>query len=140
MADRVISAAKRGDILEIRDAILARSDLNCVDSQGWTPLFHAAHHGNAEVVKLLIQAGADVNHGAQTGFTALFSAVMGGHVDTVRTLLDAGAKVLPVNGIELCGYARGKNGSALVVMLDEACNLPEARKGGWNLPSECWCG
>jgi uncharacterized protein len=130
VANRLISAAKRGDILKLRGALLACVDPNCEDSQGWTPLFHAAHHGNTEVVKLLIQAGADVNHGAQTGFTALFSAVMGGNLDTVRTLLSAGAKVLPVNGIELRGFARGKNRPALVVILDEACNLPSTRKNG----------
>lgn len=110
--------------------MLACVDPNCEDSQGWTLLFHAAHLGNTEAIKLLIEAGADVNHGAQTGFTALFSAIMGGHVDTVRTLIDAEAKVLPLGGIELRGYARGKSMSAVVAMLDEASNLPSTSQAG----------
>jgi ankyrin repeat protein len=130
MADRLISAAKQGNMLDLRRAMLTCADLNCVDSQGWTPLFHAAHRGNGEAVKLLIQAGADVNHGADTGFTALFSAVMGGRVETVRALLGAGARVVPVGGIELRGYAQGKNRSALVAILDKACNPPSTCERG----------
>lgn len=110
--------------------MLACVDLNCEDSQGWTPLFHVAHRGNTEATKLLIDAGADVNHGTQTGFTALFSAVLSGHVETVRTLLDAGAKVLPLSGIELRGYASGKSRSAVVAMLDEASKLPSTSQIG----------
>jgi ankyrin repeat protein len=130
MADRLISAAKRGDTLSLRRAMPACADLNGTDSQGWTPLFHAAGHGDTEAVRLLIQAGADVNHGADTGFTALFSAVLSGHVETVFALLDAGARVVPVDGIELRDYAQGKNGPAIVAILDEACNPPLSREGG----------
>jgi ankyrin repeat protein len=89
----------------MRKAILSGADLNSKDSQGWTPLFHAAGRGDVEAVKLLIQAGAEVNHGKENGFTALFSAVMSGHVETVHTLLDAGAEVVPVSGIALRGHA-----------------------------------
>jgi ankyrin repeat protein len=101
--------------------MLSGTDLNCVDSQGWTPLFHAAHHGNTEAVKLLIRSGADVNHGVETGFTALFSAVMGQHVEVVRAPLDAGARVVPVGGNELRGHAlwaEPKKREELIAMLD----------------------
>jgi ankyrin repeat protein len=122
MTDSLILSAKRNDLFAMRRAIHSGANLNDVDSQGWTPLFHAAHQGNAEAVKLLIQAGADVNHGKETGFTALFSAVSGRHVETVRILLDAGAEIVPVQGIELRGYAIQKNSKgheAILRMLDE---------------------
>jgi ankyrin repeat protein len=107
--------------------MLSGADLDCADSQGWTPLFHAAGHGNTEAVKLLIAAGADVNHGVETGFTALFSAVMGQHVETVRTLLAAGARVVPVGGIELRGHAllaEPKKREQLIAMLDAVRDQP----------------
>jgi ankyrin repeat protein len=121
MTDSLIWAAKRSDLVAIRRAVRSGANLNGVDSGGWTPLFHAAHQGNTEAVKLLIQAGADVNHGKETGFTALFSAVLGGHVETVRELLHAGAEIVPVQGIELRGYAiraNSKRHEAILRMLD----------------------
>jgi uncharacterized protein len=121
VTDSLIWAAKRCDLLALRRAIRLGSNLDSVDSGGWTPLFHAAHQGNTEALKLLIQAGADVNHGKETGFTALFSAVLGGHVEVVRILLDAGAEIVPVQGIELRGYsirANSKRHEAILGMLD----------------------
>lgn len=122
MTDSLIWAAKRGDLAALRKAIHPDANLNGVDPQGWTPLFHAAHQGNSEALKLLIQAGADVNHGKETGFTALFSAVLGGHVAAVHVLLNAGAEIVPVQGIELRGYAvrtNSKHHEAILKMLDE---------------------
>jgi ankyrin repeat protein len=103
--NRLIWAAKRGDQAALISPLQSCTDINCKDSQGWTPLFHAAHNGHTEAVRLLIQAGADVNEGIETGFTALYSAVLGQHVETVRVLIEAGARIAPVNGIELRGYA-----------------------------------
>ena len=103
--------------------MLSGTDLDCMDSQGWTPLFHAAHHGNTEAVKLLMQSGAAVNHGVETGFTALFSAVMGQHVEAVGALLDAGARVVLAGGNELRGHAlwaEPKKREELIAMLDAA--------------------
>jgi uncharacterized protein len=120
VTDSLIWAAKRGDLDALRKAI--HSDANGVDSQGWTPLFHAAGQGNTEALKLLIQAGADVNHGKETGFTALFSAVVAGHADAVRMLLNAGAEIVPVQGIELRGYSvrpNSKQHEAILRILDE---------------------
>jgi len=122
VTDSLIWAAKRGDLDALRKAIHPDANLNCVDSQGWTPLFHAAGQGSTEALKLLIQAGADVNHGKKTGFTALFSAVMAGHVDAVQVLLDAGAEIVPVQGIELRGFsvrANSKHHETILRMLDE---------------------
>ncbi len=128
MATQLVAAARRGDLIAVRKAIVSSVNLNRADSQGWTPLFHAAHRGHEDAVKILIQAGADVNHGVETGFTALFSAIMGQHVNVVRILLDAGAKIVPVGGIELRGYALhaadGSKRHSLIAMLDEASNPP----------------
>ena len=97
------------------------ADVNGKDSQGWTALFHAAHHGNTKALQLLIDGGAKVNGGRETGFTALFSAVSGGHVEAVRLLLNSGAEIVPVQGVELRGYCIQENSEhhrAILTMLD----------------------
>ena len=101
----LITAVKHGDAIAVRQALDHRADVHEKDSQGWTPLFHAAHKGDLHILQLLIRAGADVNHSSETGFTALFSAVLGGHVEVVKELLGSGAKQAPVQGIALRGYA-----------------------------------
>jgi uncharacterized protein len=122
MSDSLIWAAKRGDLAALRKAIRSDANLNCVDLQGWTPLFHAVNQGNTQALNLLIQAGADVNHGRETGFTALFSAVSGGHIVAVHALLNAGAEIVPVQGIELpcyCLQENSKQHETILRMVDE---------------------
>jgi ankyrin repeat protein len=101
MGSTMIKAIKRCDHDARKAEIESGAPLHAVDSQGWTPLFHAAHRGDVTAVTMLLQAGADVNHGIERGFTALFSAVMSLHVEVVRTLLNAGAKTAPVQGVDL---------------------------------------
>ena len=115
----LIRAAKRNDLVAIRKLIENGANVNGEDIQGWTPLFHAAHRGDIHAIDVLIQSGAEVNHGKETGFTALFSAVLGGHLDAVRMLLRAGAEILPVQGVQLRGYARGKHLKAIIAILSE---------------------
>jgi uncharacterized protein len=104
----LIKAAKHCDPTALKHAISSGGELNCTDSQGWTPLFHAASRGWTDGMKILIEAGADINHGRDAGFTALFSAVISGHLEAVRLLLQAGAQVRDVQGVKLAGWAQGK--------------------------------
>jgi uncharacterized protein len=122
VSDSLIWAVKHGDLGALRSVLQSAPNLDGVDSQGWSPLVHAAHRGNAEAIGLLIGAGATVNLGQETGFTALFSAVLEGHVEAVRVLLDAGAKEAPVQGIALRSYCIGGNSErhkTILTMLDE---------------------
>jgi ankyrin repeat protein len=104
----LIAIVKRGDLINLRRAVDDGADLEEKDSQGWTPLFHAAGTGNLAMVKLLLDAGATVNQGLETGFTALFSAVMSDHVKVVKELLRSGAKAQLVQGIELRSFSKSK--------------------------------
>ena len=101
----LIRHIKRGDLMAVGKALSEGADPSEEDTQGWTPLFHAAAEGNLAILKLLIDVGADVNHGAQNGFTALYSAVLSGHLEIVRELLRAGAMPVPVDTTPLRGYA-----------------------------------
>ena len=54
----LIRAIKRGDIAEVERLIHAGANLNCTDTQQWTPLFHAASTGRTDIMRLLLDAGA----------------------------------------------------------------------------------
>ena len=87
----LIRAVKRGDINTLKDLIRAGADVNCSDTQGWTPLFHAAGIGSSEIMRLLIASGADLDSHRDKGFTPLFLAILSRHLEAIRLLLDAGA-------------------------------------------------
>ena len=125
MGSTIIKAIKRCDHTALKAEIESGAGLEAVDSQGWTPLFHAAHRGDVTAITMLLHAGADVNHGIEQGFTALFSAVASLHVDAVRVLLDAGAKPVPLQGIALHHYVQRREeppSLAIIAALDESAS------------------
>ena len=65
---------------------------------GWTPLFHAIHQANAEIVSMLLAAGAAVNQAVNDGWTPLLHAIQQGQVEIVSMLLEAGAAVNQAKG------------------------------------------
>jgi len=83
--------------VEIVTELLRKSadvEARTIVSNGWTPLFPAAHKGHDQVVQLLIDF--DANPTAVTvdqNSSILETAVSGGHCDTVKLLMDSGATV-----------------------------------------------
>ena len=68
------------------------ADPHAADSDGWTPIWAAAHHGHADVVRLLVEAKADVNCVCTPQeWTPLHAAF--NFLDTVRVLLECGADI-----------------------------------------------
>nr|GMD36533.1 ankyrin-2-like isoform X1 [Ipomoea batatas]GME09060.1 ankyrin-2-like isoform X1 [Ipomoea batatas] len=59
-----------------------------------TPLFLAAHNGNATLVRKLLRDGATVNHKLFRGY-ATTAAVREGHAETLEILLKAGGAAQP---------------------------------------------
>lgn len=71
-----------------------KAEINRMDSNGYTPLAHAADGGCLEIVKLLVEAGADVDASEkQSRWTPLLRAAGGRHADVVRFLLANGADI-----------------------------------------------
>jgi hypothetical protein len=58
---------------------------------GWTPMQHAVHKGQAAAVRALLAAGADPNGPDPLGTTPLMMASGYGQLDIVELLLAAGA-------------------------------------------------
>ena len=54
-------AAKAGDIETVKQHLVAGTEADVKDKDGWTPLHWAASNDHKEIVDLLIAAGAKVN-------------------------------------------------------------------------------
>lgn len=88
-AERLCEAAKSGDVEKVRD-LIAVSDVTYFDSDGLTPLMHAAKQGHVDVLKALLEAGAPWNALTPSNLSAGDFAMDGGHQEAFETLLNAG--------------------------------------------------
>ncbi len=91
----VFSAAREGDLLEVRSALDAGFDIHQRDPDGMTLLMLAAVGGHQDVASLLIDRGGDVLALCQddNAFDALMMACADGRTAVVELLLDHGANV-----------------------------------------------
>lgn len=83
----------KGNLDEVKRLIESKSDINCVDFAGISPLHEAALEGYYEIAKLLIDNGANINvqSGQMDKDTPLIDAVSNLHYDVVKLLLENGA-------------------------------------------------
>ncbi len=93
------SAARQGDLNAVKASLARGTPADVKDPDGATALFHAAEHGQIDVVEYLADRGADLNvtgrvtiGGAPYRVSALAAAALGWHVEVVRTLLARGAR------------------------------------------------
>ena len=93
MNERILAAARSGDVDTLRDCINKGAEVNCkdVDYLGGTPLHIAAMTGQTEVAYLLLKAGASHSVMDKEGRTPLHIAAMTGQTEVADLLLKAGA-------------------------------------------------
>lgn len=89
---RLILAARRGEIDEVRRILASKPHVDTPGPGGETALLAASAQGGAEVVALLLAAGADVNVKTTSGRTPLTTAAERGNLAVLDTLLAAGAR------------------------------------------------
>jgi ankyrin repeat protein len=89
--DELQCTAGEGNRPRVARLLDSGSDVNAVDSNGWTALHRAADGGHDESVQLLLERGANVNAKTPDGQTPLHRASVKGHNDTVRILLTGNA-------------------------------------------------
>lgn len=71
--------------------------MNVCDQFFWTPLHHAAHAGQLELIELLVNAGATKDAQALSGGTPLMRAIQSSRPSCVDFLIKAGASVKAEN-------------------------------------------
>jgi len=86
-------AARQGDLEALKLHVDKGTNLNQLDTYGYSALKCAIEPGRIEVVKLLLDAGADANIKDGSGSPALMTAAARGQVEAVKLLLAKGADV-----------------------------------------------
>lgn len=74
-------------------SVSGRAEVDVCDQFLWTPLHHAAHAGQVEIIELLVEAGATVDARALGGGTPLMRAIESSRPSCVEALIKAGADV-----------------------------------------------
>lgn len=88
--ERLLQAARDGNITKIQQLLDAKVDINHVDYYRKTALHYAAEYGQTKAVQLLLAAGAHVDHLDGYNLTALVYAT---RPSIVQALLNARASV-----------------------------------------------
>ena len=87
----VASAARSGDIDEVRSLLRQGSAVNEPERDGSTAVLWAAWHSDLELLETLVVAGADVNTANNLGVSPLLHVARVGDAAFVRALVEAGA-------------------------------------------------
>merc|ERR1712154_660732 len=73
------------------------ADMNARDNFKWTPLHHACHAGQLDIVQLLVESGAEIDASTINGGTPLTRAIESSRDHVVEYLITAGVKMQTEN-------------------------------------------
>ncbi len=92
-SDSLISEAKVGNLVAVRELIKKGANVNHSTPAGTTALMHAADNGHTEMARIILDKSPDVNAADKNGATALIGASSNGHLEIVKILVENGASV-----------------------------------------------
>ncbi|GAB2269626.1 hypothetical protein Dimus_004551 [Dionaea muscipula] len=92
VGDQLCEAARIGDGDKVAAIIDAGADVTYFDTDGLTPLMHAAKQGHAAVVSRLLEAGAPWNALSPSNLSAGDFSMENGHQEAFEVLLNAGVQ------------------------------------------------
>ena len=114
-----------------------KANVNCADSNGWTPLHHVCSKGHLDMVKMLIaEFKADVYCADSNWWTPLHHACREGHLSVARTLLaefKANVNCSNSNGWTPLHHAcrEGHLGVARMLIAEFKANVNCVDSSGW---------
>ena len=91
--DRLLIAAKNGDINSVKVLIERGADVDARNWLGRTALHEAVLYKHIEIAKMLIENGADVDAKDKWERTALHAAAKEGTIEIAKILIEKGADV-----------------------------------------------
>ncbi|EQC25271.1 TKL protein kinase [Saprolegnia diclina VS20] len=91
--EALLYAARGGNLAAVISSLNDRVNIECYDSNGWTPLHKAAMCDRLEIVRFLLEKGANIEAKSTYLDTPLHYASYNNHVEIVRLLLAYGANV-----------------------------------------------
>lgn len=100
---RLITAAREGNLPEIRETLKFGANINLGVNDSYPPLQVAASRGHADAVGLLLDNGARINQVSNYERTPLNAAASNGHLEVVQVLME--------RGVDVC-YGFDKEGTA----------------------------
>jgi len=119
----LLTAARKGDIAEVKSLLEKGASLEAKSRYGQTPLFFAARNGHEELVKFLLAKGANPNIKDTFYRSSLIaSAADKGYTSVVKLLLDAGSD----GAAEALQTAVGRGNKEMAAMLLASAKLTAA--------------
>jgi potassium channel len=110
----LITAAERGDLVEIKNLIQKGADINQADYDGRTPAHLASANNHIEIVQYLVGLNASLDMFDRFGRTPLQDALDMGHIKAAQILRMGGATVTnPSLARTLCQAAANADIDAL---------------------------
>jgi ankyrin repeat protein len=113
--------------------------IRVADTTNWTPLMHAAVHGNAIRVKTLINEGADTEASSQEGETALLFAARYGRLEAARSLVTSGANIDAITAkgwTPLMVAVRNSHEEMVNLLLSSGADVNHLSSDGWTALAE----
>ena len=81
-------AAKKSNIIALKELILLNADINIIDSNEMSPVLYSAYGGCLDGIKLLLNEKANISSRTTTGLSPLLAAASGGHSNLVTYLVE----------------------------------------------------
>ena len=124
----LVKAAAAGNWPKVKKLVKKGNNVDVIDHEGKTALWHACAAGHKETVKLLLKAKAKVDYADAATMTPLMRAVVSDQCEIVEMLLAAGADIdyTDHNDVTALIFGAGTDSLAAVrVLLEHGCNLDQ---------------